>query len=386
MANDPTKRFLTASQMLTLAGEMKTKFTNQNAFSNFTVGESTISAGTATDTFEIEAGSNITLTPGTKKVTIAATDTTYSDAVASVAGEGGTSGLFTGVEKEKLAGIATGAEVNQNAFSKVKVGNVEVEADTKTDTLEIEAGTNVSITPDANGDKITIAATDTTYSAAVPSVSGEGGTDGLITAADQEKLNGIAAGSQVNVIEEVQVAGTALPISNKAVNIAVATGDSGVGTFKIAGTQYTVYGLGDAAAAGLASNGVADGETGLVTGDEVNDAIAAAVAATYKPAGSLAPAGVVSSLLVAANEGKVYNLSAALTLDATSAALFVDGTSGESFPEGTNIVIVDTDDTGNSPTFKFDVLAGFVDLSPFQVASDLGGLTTDEMNAIIAAL
>lgn len=57
--------------------------------------------------------------------------------------------------------IATSAEVNQNAFSNVKVGSTTVAADSKTDTLELVAGSNVTITPDATNDKITIAATDT---------------------------------------------------------------------------------------------------------------------------------------------------------------------------------------------------------------------------------
>ena len=72
---------------------------------------------------------------------------------------------YTTTEKNKLAGIASGAEVNQNAFSNVKVGSTTVAADAKTDTLEFVAGTNVTLTPDATNDKVTIAATDTTYSA-----------------------------------------------------------------------------------------------------------------------------------------------------------------------------------------------------------------------------
>lgn len=63
-------------------------------------------------------------------------------------------------------GVEDGAEVNQNAFSKVKVGTTTVEADAKTDTLELVAGSNVTITPDATNDKITIEATDTKYTAA----------------------------------------------------------------------------------------------------------------------------------------------------------------------------------------------------------------------------
>lgn len=52
-------------------------------------------------------------------------------------------------------------EVNQNAFSNVKVGSTTIAADSKTDTLELAAGSNVTLTPDATNDKVTIAATDT---------------------------------------------------------------------------------------------------------------------------------------------------------------------------------------------------------------------------------
>ena len=55
----------------------------------------------------------------------------------------------------------TNAEVNQNAFSNVKVGSTTVSADSKTDTLELVAGTNVTLTPDATNDKVTIATNDT---------------------------------------------------------------------------------------------------------------------------------------------------------------------------------------------------------------------------------
>ena len=70
---------------------------------------------------------------------------------------------YTITDKEKLAGIATGAEVNQNAFSNVKIGNTTISADSKTDTLELVAGNNVTLTPDATSDTVTINAVDTTY-------------------------------------------------------------------------------------------------------------------------------------------------------------------------------------------------------------------------------
>lgn len=83
-------------------------------------------------------------------------DTTKVD---KVSGKGLSTNDYTTTEKNKLAGIAAGAEVNQNAFSNVKVGTTTVAADGKTDTLELAAGSNVTLTPDATNDKVTIAVT-----------------------------------------------------------------------------------------------------------------------------------------------------------------------------------------------------------------------------------
>lgn len=51
------------------------------------------------------------------------------------------------------------AQPNQNAFSNIKVGSTTIAADSTTDTLNLVAGNNITITPDATNDKITIAAT-----------------------------------------------------------------------------------------------------------------------------------------------------------------------------------------------------------------------------------
>ena len=48
-------------------------------------------------------------------------------------------------------------DANQNAFSNVKVGSTTIAADTTTDTLELVAGTDITLTPDATNDKVTIA-------------------------------------------------------------------------------------------------------------------------------------------------------------------------------------------------------------------------------------
>jgi hypothetical protein len=108
---------------------------------------------------------------------IPAQDTTYSAATTSA------NGLMSKEDKSKLTGIAAGAEVNQNAFSRVTVGSTNIDADSKTDSLTLVAGTNVTITPDATNDKITIAARDTTYGVVTTSV------DGLMSKEDKTRLD-----------------------------------------------------------------------------------------------------------------------------------------------------------------------------------------------------
>lgn len=92
-------------------------------------------------------------------------------------------------DHSQSAHAPSNAEVNQNAFSKVTVGSTTFAAGAKTDTLTITAGNNVTITPDATNKKVTIAAKDTTYSAATTSAAG------LMSATDKTKLDGIATGA-----------------------------------------------------------------------------------------------------------------------------------------------------------------------------------------------
>lgn len=104
------------------------------------------------------------------------------------------------------------------AFGKVTVGSTNIAADSTTDTLTLVAGDNVTITADANNDKITIEATDTTYSEATTSVAG------LMSAEDKTKLDGVADGAQVNVIESITVGGAAQTVTNKKVALGAAAG------------------------------------------------------------------------------------------------------------------------------------------------------------------
>ena len=68
--------------------------------------------------------------------------------------DGSSKFVMTHAERSKLLSIAAGAEVNQNAFSKVKVGTTTLSATAKTDTLAIEAGEGVTL--EATGKTVTV--------------------------------------------------------------------------------------------------------------------------------------------------------------------------------------------------------------------------------------
>lgn len=67
-------------------------------------------------------------------------------------------GRMSAADKTKLDSVAAGAEVNQNAYAKVKAGSIIVEANGKTSQIEIAAGSNITITGDNANKKITITA------------------------------------------------------------------------------------------------------------------------------------------------------------------------------------------------------------------------------------
>lgn len=80
-----------------------------------------------------------------------------------------------------------------------------------------------SISQDTNG---VIVPAKKSVQVAVASTSGVGGNAGVMSAADKEKLDGIEAGARVNTIESISIKTTPLDITNKNVDIPLATADS----------------------------------------------------------------------------------------------------------------------------------------------------------------
>jgi hypothetical protein len=98
----------------------------------------------------------------------------------------------THIIRESQDGGSTWTETGHTlpVFKNIKVGSTNITADSSDDILELEAGNNITLTPDAANDKVTIAAN---YSEATTSAAG------LMSSSDKTKLNGIAAGAEVNV-------------------------------------------------------------------------------------------------------------------------------------------------------------------------------------------
>ena len=127
----------------------------------------------------------------------------------------------------------------------------------------------------------------------------------------------------------------------------------------------------------LAGYGITDAYTKsqVYTKSEVDGKLSSA----YKAQGSKTAAGLTSSLLVAANEGYVYNISDALTITDSNKSLFVEGVKS-SYPAGTNVVVVKVGDA-----YKFDVIAGFVDLTAYAKTADQKTIT-DALSGRITTL
>lgn len=108
--------------------------------------------------------------------------------------------------------------------------------------------------------------------------------------------------------------------------------------------------------------------------------IEAQISTVYRPAGSLAPVGLVADLLIAGNIGKVYNITGEFITDAN----FVEGT-GHSYPAGTNVVVINNG-TDEAADYKFDVLAGFIDLSAYakttEVESKISNAKTEVLGQV----
>ena len=161
----------------------------------------------------------------------------------------GTQQSFTTALKSKLDGVASGAQVNvietievNGTAQPVTSKTVDITVPTKTSQLQNDSDftTNASLTSGLNTkvDKVTGKQLSTNdfsndYKSKVDSNTSArhthsnksvlDATTASFTTSDESKLNGIASGAQVNVIESIKVNGAAQPVTSKSVNITVPT-------------------------------------------------------------------------------------------------------------------------------------------------------------------
>jgi hypothetical protein len=127
-----------------------------------------------------------------------------------------TAGFMSAVDKTKLDGIATGAQVNQNAFANVVVGGTTIQADSATDSLTLAAGANITLAPDATNDAVTIAVSGTVPSATIATAcSGNATTASKWATARTLSFSGDATGSML--VDGSTAVDTALTLQNTGV-------------------------------------------------------------------------------------------------------------------------------------------------------------------------
>lgn len=268
---------------------------------------------------------------------------------------------YTTAEKTKLGNIAAGAEVNQNAYAKVKVGAVTLTAGDKSDTLNVEAGANMSVTADATGKKVIIAGdykTATVDTAGLMSGADKAKLDGLsnydLSAATATKLGGVKIGSNVDVTTDGTISVKDASTAQKGVvQLSSATdSDSEVvaATAKAVKSAYALANSKQSPATTLAGYGIGN----AYTKDEVDGL----VTSSFHYKGTKAK---YSDLPAAASNkvGDVWNITTA--------------DKANNIKAGDNVAWTGT---------EWDVLSGVVDLSAYTPTAEFIEYTNSEVQAI----
>ena len=206
----------------------------------------------------------------------------------------------------------------------------------------------------------------------VDKVNGKGLSTEDYTSAEKSKLEGIETGAEVNIIEEIEINGTSATISGKKASMTIQAGD--INSISVNGTPQTIDANKNVNITVPTNNNQLTNGAGYQTASQVSDAIDAKLTSTYKPKGSVAFANLPA--LSSDKEGIVYNITDSFTTTID----FVEG-AGKTYPADTNVVIVNNG-TEQNPNYKYDVLAGFIDLSGYVQDSDLVAITNAEIDAI----
>lgn len=263
-------------------------------------------------------------------------NTLLPNKVDKVSGKGLSTNDFTTALKNKLDGIATGA--------------TKVTVDSALSTTSSNPVQNKIIT-DALAGK---SDSDHTHSAATTTANG------LMSSTDKAKLDGIATGANKITVDSSLSSSSTNPVQNKVINTALAGKASSTHSHDEATSS----------AKGMMSSTDKAKLDALPTLTVLESTYAkkSDITSAYKAKGNSATVPTLSTVSV----GDVYNITASFTTTTD----FVEG-AGKTYPAGTNIV-------KNSDS-KWDVMAGFVDLSGYLQTTDVVALTNAEIDNILAS-
>lgn len=252
-----TPAALTASEVRTILNVADGAEVNQNAFSNITVGSTTIAANAKTDTFEVAGESGVISVAGdasAKTVTVGIETNGIALTKLAKGAKGGFLGIATGtgsgtddVTVIPNADVLTQLGI-QNGYKTVTVGATSLDANSLGDEIELKAGTNITLTP--------AAAVTTPGSEAPASVTvAFNGLDAALTGAptaptqnladarDSSKKYEIATLEYVkNAIDDAMVAAQAMEFKGVANSTSDLSADALPGWTYKAGTAFTLDG------------------------------------------------------------------------------------------------------------------------------------------------
>lgn len=275
--------------------------------------------------------------------------------VAKETGKGLSTNDFTTELKNKLDGIASGAQVNVKPDWNASAGNAaeilnKPTIPTKTSQLQNDSNfiTQEQVPPGA------------VASSTPPKMDG--------TAAVVGTENAFARGDHVHPSDTTKInkagdtmSGALNMGNNKVTGLATPTEDSDA-TPK----SYVDTAVGTKAnsATTLSGYGITDAYTKL----EVDGKLSS----VYKPAGAVYFASLPTPS--ASNLGNVYSMLDAFTTDERFVA-----SEPTPYPIGTNVVVIQVDGS-----YYFDILAGFVDLSGYLKTTDMVAITNQEIDTVVA--
>lgn len=262
--------------------------------------------------------------------------------VAKESGKGLSTNDFTTEEKNKLAGIAAGAQVNVKPDWNASSGNAaeilnKPTIPSKTSDLTNDSGfiTQEQV-PEGAVASNTTPKMDGTAAVGVETAFARGDH---VHPSDTSKANIADVYAKTETYSKTEINEKGFLVASDIANKADKT------------TTLSGYGIADA-----------------YTKSEVDGKLSA----VYKPAGNTLFANLPTPS--ASNLGNVYNMTDAFTTDSR----FIDSEPTQ-YPIGTNVVVVQVEDA-----YYFDVLAGFVDLSGYLEVSDMVAITNQEIDTIVA--